>query len=584
MGRYGYTQRRFVISWKIKEAIRDRLDRERGTIYKDPGGRISVALVYPNTYKPAMSNLGLQTLYAIINSMDECVCERAFLPEKVETAEYRSSNTKLLSFESQRPLGDFDIVAFTASFEDDYINIPRILTLADIPVYSKDRDDTHPLVMAGGCGVTLNPEPLAELIDIFFIGEAEGKEFKDVINKYIDLRSKGLGREELINSFVSVAGVYIPSLYDVTFDGAVTVSSEPKPGSGAAKGIKRIRVGDMDGAPIPKTVILTPDTEFSDTTLIEVERGCPRGCRFCTAGFIYLPPRERSLQVVEEAVAAAPGKVGLVGAAVSEYHGLKTILRQGVEEGREITLSSLRADCIDAELLELLKASGYKTITIAPEAGSERLRRVINKDMTDEVILNAVSLVKEAGLNRVKLYFMVGLPSETDADIEAICDLTVKIKETLAGGSITVSVNPFVPKPWTPFQWSSLEDTSVMDGRCRYIEKTLRPIKGVQVNVNPVRGALIQAYLARGDRRLGRVIVEAARSGWRTALGMLKRWQVPSVEESVYRERTEDERFPWEIIDQGLNKGYLFKEFERSLAGKVTPPCDVESCTRCGVC
>lgn len=533
-----------------------------------------------------MSNLGFQTLYAILNSMEECVCERVFLPEKIETAEYRSSNSKLLSFESQRPIDEFDIVAFTASFEDDYINIPRILSLADIPVYSKDRTESHPLVIAGGCGVTLNPEPLAELIDLFFIGEAEGSgptnNFTSVIEKYIEISSKEIAREELIRSFVSTPGIYIPSLYNVTFDGALTVSCEPT--GGAPKRVERLRVGDIDKSLIPKTVIVTPDTEFSNTTLIEVERGCGRGCRFCTAGFIYLPPRERSLEVVEEAMSSAPGKVGLVGAAISEYKGLKDLLRRGIEEEREVTLSSLRADCIDAELLELLKESGYKTITLAPEAGSERLRRVINKDMTDEVIINAASLVKDAGLNRIKLYFMVGLPSETDADIETICDLTAKIKETLGGGHITVSVNPFVPKPWTPFQWTPFEDIAVMEARCKYIEKTLRPIKGLEVNVNPIRGALIQAYMARGDRRLGRVIVEASRSGWRTALGMVKRWQLPSVEESVYRERTEDELFPWEVIDQGLSKDYLFKELERAALDKVTPPCDVERCTRCGVC
>lgn len=574
------------MSWKIIETIKERLDREDGTIYKDPGGRISIALVYPNTYKPAMSNLGLHTIYAAINSMDECVCERVFLPEKVETAEYRSSNTRLLSYESQRPIDEFDIVAFTLSFEDDYINVPRILTLADIPVYSKDRAGSHPLVMGGGCGVTLNPEPLAELMDLFFIGEADGGEFKGLIEAYITAQSKDLSREDLINSFVSKEGVYMPSLYDVAFDGAVTVSSEPKPGSGAPRRVKRVRAEGIESGQglVPKTVILTPDTEFSNTTLIEVERGCPRGCRFCTAGFIYLPPRERPLETVEAAIASAPGKVGLVGAAVSEYGVLKDILRRGIEEEREITLSSLRADCIDAELLELLKASGYKTITIAPEAGSERLRRVINKDMDDEVILNAVDLVKESGLNRIKLYFMVGLPTETDGDIEAVCELTARIKERLGGGSITVSVNPFVPKPWTPFQWYPMEDISVMDARCKFIEKTLRSVKGVQVNLNPVRGALIQAYIARGDRRLGRVIVEAARSGWRTAEGMIKRWQMPSIKESVYRERGEDELFPWEVIDQGLIKSYLFEELERGLSDKVTPPCDVERCTRCGVC
>ena len=539
-----------------------------------------VCIVYPNTYYIGMSNLGFQTVYRLFNSIEECVCERAFLPDKADMDEYASGNVKLASLESGSPLSEFDIVAFSVSFEEDFLNLPKLLEFSGIPVLSKDRGSAYPMIMAGGCGVSLNPEPVADVMDFFFIGEAE-----PWVTEFVNVFSLSLHeeREKILEKISGLPGVYVPSFYEVRYEGDRIDEVLPVAKTNAPFPVKRVRVGDIDGEAVPISGIVTPDTEFSDTVLIEVERGCPRGCRFCTAGYIYLPPRFRDSGRVKEAVSSGLdlcGKVGLVGAAVSEYPGLKDLLKLSIEKGGKATVSSLRIDEMEPEMLELLKESGYRTITLAPEAGSDRLRKVINKDFSDKRIYEAVQYIYEAGFKRVKLYYMVGLPTETDPDVEAIADMVIRIRDMLKGGAVILSINPFVPKPVTPFGWHAFEKIETIEKRYGIINSRLKKEGGVTIKTLPAGEAFFQAYLARGDRRTVDTVLLASKIGWKRAIKKIR----DVVESSVYRERDKQEILPWDIIDQGLKKEYLWKEYERALNGKTTPPCDVEHCTRCGIC
>jgi len=559
------------ISWAIKKRYKERLERESGTIIKDPGGKVRVCLIYPNTYFIAMSNLGLHSVYALFNDDPRYLCERAFLPEGSggiknwnEAAEYEKSGTKLLTLESQSVVRDFDIIAFTASFEKDYVNIPAILDLAGVPVFSADRDGSHPMVVAGGCGVSLNPEPVAEMVDLFLLGEGEASivPFMDAFERAENLAAEDIARDEYLKEFFSVPGAYLPVFYDFEYDDDKVVSIEAR--AGAHVPVRKAIIDDLSLAPMPVSVVTTPDTSFADTVLIEAERGCPRGCRFCSAGFIYLPPRWRSYELIEEAIKVGlkrTGKVGLVGAAISEHPELKKMLSLASSDDDEITVSSLRADMIDAELLELLKDAGYKTITIAPEAGTERMRRVISKDISDACLLECARMINAAGVRRIKLYFMVGLPGETEEDVRAIAELTIKIKDELKNGSVAISINPFIPKPVTPFQWHGYDGAASIEKKYKIIKSILGRVKGVSFKTESAKEARVQAWLARADRRAGRVIVEAARVGLKKAVKNL----APDALRSSERQRGEQEVLAWDVVDHLVTKNYLWKEYQKGL-------------------
>jgi len=567
------------ISWKLKKRVQETLAVERGAVTKDPGGRVRLCIVYPNTYSLGMTNLGFQTVYHMLNSLDNCVCERAFLPGKDDLAEHKRSSTPFFSYETQTPLKNFDIIAFSIPFEDDYLNIPRILELAGVPVFAADRAGL-PLVMAGGVAVSLNPEPVADFFDAFLVGEAEGV-LGPVIEVFEEAKDEGLEKDGVLESLDSLDWVYVPSFYTFTYDGISIASVMPRPGAKAR--VVAAKKADLGEYPLPENFILTPESEFKGTSLVEIERGCPRGCRFCAAGFLYLPPRWRDFDSVKEAVVKgieATGKVGLVGTAVSEYPEIIETLSVGVEMKGAVTLSSLRLDRLDERFVELLKKSGYRTVTLAPEAGSYRMRRIINKGMTDEEILEAVRLITKAGFLKIKLYFIVGLPCEEDGDAEAIVELASAIKEEMGAGSLTIRVNPFVPKPVTPFQWHGFERADVIDRRLAIITRGLARIKGVSVKTLSAREAFVQAYLARADRRAGAFIAEAAQMGWKRVM----RQDPAFFEDSVYAVKGREVPLAWDIIDYGVQKNYLWKEYCKGLEGGLTPPCVVGSCTRCGVC
>ncbi|MFQ5900338.1 MAG: radical SAM protein [Thermodesulfobacteriota bacterium] len=552
------------------------LVREKGTIYKKWGGRLKVALIYPNTYSVGMSNLGCQSIYLYLNQLDYVVCERSFLPDSVDIP--------LFSLESQTPLYRFDVLAFSISFEEDYLNIPNILTRTGIPVLSNDRKDGHPVILAGGVATFLNPEPIAGFIDLFALGEGE-----ELITEIFPLihrkRSAGTDKEGILRELTEIEGVYVPKFYTVSYSPEGTIRERISL-HGLPERVKKRRVENLDSFS-PPSPVLTPGAEFSNMSLLEVSRGCPRGCRFCAAGFIYRPPRKRGIERLKEAVIQGinrGARTGLLGTSVSEHPFLDDLLNLVKKEGGEASISSLRIDTLNLERLRLLKSTGYRTITMAIETGSERLMRVINKSISRKDILSTIDMIKESGIRRVKLYYMIGLPAEMDEDIDALIELSLMIRDRLRGGTfiprLTLSINPFVPKPWTPFQWYPLEEVKALKGKVERIKKALGREPNITAKFASPRIAYTQALLSLGDRRIGSFILRTLSEGKRDALeGM-----TPPPEFFVYRHKDIRETLPWDFIDHGIDKGYLVMEYKNGIKGLETPACEVESCVRCGVC
>jgi radical SAM family uncharacterized protein len=574
------------MSRKLNEKIDSLLSRERGTVYKARGAEVNVALAYPNTYHVGMSNLGMHQIYRILNSRPDTACERVFLPDPEDVAELEASGLQLFGLESRRPVRDFDILAFSVSFEQDYLNILEMLRLTGVQAMRSGRTEGDPLVVLGGICSFFNPEPLADFFDAVIIGEGE-----EVAGEFIDCwkAHAAKGRPELLRRAAEIPGVYVPGFYDVRYraDGTIAGRSAVEP-SAREKIVKRT-ISDFNKRPA-STVILTPDTEFSDRYLAEITRGCGRHCRFCMAGYIYLPPRNLDVEAAKEQAARADascGRIGLVGAALSDYPGIGELC---TAIGGEVSVSSLRADSVSSVLIERLARSGHKTIAIAPEAGSERLRKVINKGVTEEDILRAADLIFGSGIPNLKLYFIVGLPTETEQDVEAIAALAGKVHEVQlrharpAGriGRITLSVNSFVPKPFTPFQWEPMEAVASLNRKQRMLEKAVRKIGNMNIIHDLPKWEYVQAFLSRGDRRVGTLIKRSHEKGgdWKAAareLGM-------DTDFYVTRRRAFDEELPWDFIDIGVRKDYLRKECARAREGTFTPVCSVGSCRACGVC
>lgn len=551
------------MSWKIIEKYRKILAEESGATPKNWGGKLPVCLVYPNRYRTAMSNLGFQAVYALLNAHPDVVCERAFLPDPDELKEYGKSRTPLLSLESQRPLADFAVIAFSVSFESDYLHIPQIFKLAGMPPFAAQRSDSSPLVMAGGAALFLNPEPVAEFVDLVCIGEAEA-----LLPQLLALLREGMERSALLAQAARLPGIYVPSLYEVEYDAERISSIRNLPG--APQRVTREWAKELDRR-VTTSEILTPETEFSDMFLIELSRGCPRGCRFCAAGFIYLPYRQRSLDAIKGEVARGMQKrhrLGLVGAAVSDYRGIGELCRYILEQGGKVSVSSLRIDALDADLIRVLKASGHKTVALAPEGGSQRLRDLIKKDIDEAQILAACDLLIAGGILNLKLYFIIGLPTETMADLEEMAALVGRIRERVVAaargegrlGEVVLSVNPFVPKPFTPFQWCGMEEVKSLEGKIRFLQQAVGRLANVRLQTESPRDAYLQALLSRGDRRLAPFLVTAAETGnWRRAAkecGL-------ATDRYVYRDVPLDEPLPWDVIGSG-NKELLAREYRKA--------------------
>ncbi len=570
------------------------LAEEKGTIHKGWGGKLRIALAFPNRYAVGMSNLGFQSVYGMLNGFPDVLCERVFYPEPEDLELIRRNPGQLLSVESQRPISDFHILAFSLPFENDYAHAVEMLSFAGIPALAEQRGERQPLVASGGIAVFLNPEPMAPFMDFFFIGEAEAI-LPDFWAGWREWKHSGMPRRELLLELArQVRGIYVPSLYRVTYGHEGTLEAVlPVQEEGVPERVV-YRRANLSQAPPCHTLITTANTEFSDSTLIEIGRGCGRGCRFCAAGFVYRPVRFHCSDAVLNTDIPMPDmekRVGLVSAAVSDHPEISEICETLLGRGVSLSFSSLRADTLSPAVLSALTASGHRSVAMAPEAGSERLRRVINKNITEEQIIHAAEQITEAGILQLKLYFMVGLPTETMDDLEAIVDMAKRIKHQvlkMSGGksrlgSIVLSGNAFVPKAFTPFQWVSFAGVRALKERVRWIQNALRKVPNVRIHFDLPKWSYVQALLARGDRRVAFFLEKVALGGlsWQQAL----RDAPINSDFWVMRERGRDEFFPWEILDHGIKRAFLWEEYWRAMEGKTSPPCRPETdCSRCGVC
>ena len=559
------------MSWKLKKECLDLLAREEGTVRKLWGDALTVCLVYPNAYRTGMSNLGFQTVYGLINRRPDCLCERAFLPDPDDRTR-GTPPAHVVSIESQRPLGDFDIVAFSLSFENDYPNILTILALAGIPLEARARGDRDPLVMGGGIAVTLNPEPLADFFDLFLIGEAEA-----LLPDFLDAAVARGGRlaQEAFLARVQreIPGAYVPRLYRVQTDAEGHITGrEPLDPAFPVRILRRF-APDIDAFSTEQE-ITTQGTEFGGMYLTEVSRGCPRGCRFCAAGFVCRPVRFRSARTLEAPFRRGLEKsktLGLLGTAVSDHPELIPLCRSILAKGGSVAVGSLRLDRLTEPMAALLKETGVETLALAPEAGSQRLRDVIRKGITEEEILAAVDRLVEVDLLQLRLYFMVGLPTETDEDIEAIARLVKGMEHRarlVSQGKkgfrrLTLGINQFIPKPATPFQWHPLEDTDVVRKRIRRISAALRSEKAVKVTHDLPKWNYVQALLALGDRSVGKLLMAVHRNGGNWAQAMREVNVNPDF--FVFRPKGLAEILPWDFIDHGVEKTFLIHEYQKAL-------------------
>jgi radical SAM superfamily enzyme YgiQ (UPF0313 family) len=567
----------FMKIWEHRERARATLAREVGFVQKPHGGRLRVALAFPNTYFVGMSSLGFQTTYRLFNQLDDVVCERVFLPGRQELRDQLESGAPLLTLESQTAVREFDVLAFSVSFEWDYTNVVSMLRLAGLAPRADARSTHDPLVVIGGAVTFVNPEPLAPFADIIAAGEGEV-----LIPALASAIQSAGSRDELCSRLASQTGFYIPSLYDVRHaaDGAIA-AFEPKPGSNAPAAVKKAAVKSADKLDPPATSIFTPDTEFGSRFLIEVVRGCANLCRFCWAGYNYLPVRafaaDRILDLARQARAHS-AKAGLVSIALCDHPEIERILTGLLDMGYSISPASLRLDDLTEPIVQLLRRSGERSITIAPETGTDRLRRVINKTVTNDEILAATELIFANGIENLKLYYMIGLPTETEDDLVGIRDLTIRMRDVMMKharsrgrvGRIVGSVNPLIPKPGTAYQWLPMEDPAVTDRKGKRLRQFLAGIDNVYFNIKSERHSYYQALLSLGDRRVAPAIEAAERNGgnWRAAVSETG----VDADFYIFRDRSNDAVLPWDIIDGGMKKTFFRSELQKALNEEWTLP------------
>ncbi len=552
------------------------LSREVGHVVKPHGDRLRVALSFPNSYFVGMSNLGLQTIYKLFNAREDTVCERFFLPAKQELAALLESGARVVTLESQTPVRDFDVIAFSVSFEWDYTNVLTLLRLAGIPLRAADRDYRHPLVVIGGAVTFVNPEPLAMFADVIAAGEGES-----LVGALVDACGTP-SRSETLRRLAAQRGFYIPSFYDLEYNADGTIARYvPREGTGAPPTVRKAALKTTEACDPPATSIFTPDTEFGSRFLVEVVRGCANLCRFCWAGYNYLPvrafPTDRILQLAQDARQHAT-KVGLVSIALCDHPDIEHLLRSMQGMGYSISPASLRLDDLTPTIVTLLKESGERTLTIAPETGSDRLRRVINKTVTNEEILASAELIFSSGIENLKLYYMIGLPGEGDEDLVAIRDLTVQLRDVMLKharargriGRIVGSVNPLVPKPGTAYQWMGMEATDLIERKMKRLRGLVSDIDNVYFNIKSERHSYYQALLSLGDRRIAPAIEIAERNGgqWRRAVtdaGL-------DGDFYIHRDRSNDAVLPWDIIDGGMKASFFRSELDKSSRAEWTLP------------
>ena len=561
----------------LRENARRVLSKEVGYVQKPHGDRLRVALCFPNTYFVGMSNLGFQTIYRLFNERDDVVCERVFLPPKQELAAQLASGARAVTIESQSPICDFDVFAFSVSFEWDYTNVVTMLRLAGLPAYAAERSPGHPLVLIGGAVTFVNPEPLALFADVVAAGEGE-----ELVPTLVSAISAATSRQDLLRKLSTSRGFYVPSAYDVSYGPDNTIASVvPRADTGALATVKKAAVKSTDRLDPPHTSIFTPDTEFGSRFLIEVVRGCANLCRFCWAGYNYLPvrafPADRILSLAE-AARAHSSRAGLVSIALCDHPEIERILTSLSGMGYSISPASLRLDDLTETIVRLLRESGERTLTIAPETGSDRLRRVINKTVTNAEILDRADLIFASGIENLKLYFMIGLPTEDDSDLESIRDLTLQMRERMLKhgrsrgrlGRIIGSVNPLIPKPGTAYQWLPMERIADTDRKVKHLRRLMSGIDNVYFTIKSERHSYYQALLSLGDRRVAPAIIAAERNGgnWRAAV---EETQVDA-DHFIFRDRSNDAIQPWDIIDGGMKAAFFRAEFDKSMRAEWTLP------------
>lgn len=552
----------------LRQTMRQRLLAERGAVMKEAGAvRLRFALAYPQTYHIGMSNLGLQTIYRLVNERPDTLCERVFLPDPADISRHGYANAPLFAVESQRPVGDFHLVGFSVSYENDYLHLLHMLAMLRIPLLTAERDERHPLILVGGAVTYLNPEPLADFIDLMVIGDGE-----DALNEYLDLAHDTLGqpRRDHLRQAAEIPGVYVPALHDRSGDVGLM---PPR------------KIADLAQWPAYSTV-LTAETEFSGSLLIEITRGCPFKCRFCTVGYVYPKFRQLPGETVLDIVIAQQqhdrdnglspvGKVGLISSATGDYRALPMVAQGLVDMGVAIGISSLRMDRMPDVLIDCMVRSGVHSCTVAPEAGSERLRQLIRKEMSEAVILEGVERLLAHGMRDLKLYSMIGLPTETDDDVRELLALVFKVWALMkrygrprgALGTLTLSVNPFIPKPATPLQWCAMATQRDVKAKLHTLRQALRRESSIRLHHGSLKDDYLEAILTRGGRQLGAFLLEThrQRGNWIRAAKALGFDATGWICQPLSRQAI----LPWDFLETDRQRQRLHREHERAMAVPV---------------
>ncbi len=581
---------------------------EYNSVYKDAEEvDVRFAFAFPDLYEIAMSHLGLRILYYLLNEREDTWCERVFAPWPDMERLMRHQGISLFALESRGPVAAFDFIGFTLQYEMSYSNVVNMLSLAGVPVLSDERRDNHPFIIGGG-PCAYNPEPLADMFDFFVIGEGE-EVLNSILDIYIEWKRAGGSRAEFLKSMALIEGVYVPSLYRVEYNPGGTIKAHLPTEQRFPKTINKVIIKDMDRAYFPDRIIVPFTDIVHDRVVLEIFRGCTRGCRFCQAGMVYRPLREKNPEKLKEQVAeliknTGYEEVALASLSTSDYSHLEAFVKDFIKKHGDkkvgLSLPSLRIDNFSLNLIKEIQKVRKTGLTFAPEAGTQRLRDVINKGVTQKDLLDSVEAAFVAGYNNIKLYFMVGLPTETEEDIEGIANLVYRVLDKYhslekqkkgRGPRITVSTSCFVPKPFTPFQWQPQDSIKNLEAKQEMLRKRLRR-KSINYNWHQPELSYMEAVFARGDRRLSRVLIRAQElgcrfDGWQEHFDF-ERWQRAfsdcGIDPDFYAARCRDygEVLPWEHINVGVSRDFLKSENEKAKQGATTSHCR-EGCINCGI-
>ena len=571
---------------------------------------IRFAMCFPDVYEIGMSHLGIQILYDMFNRRDDVWCERVYSPWVDLDKVMREKKLPLFALESQDPVKDFDFLGITIQFEMCYTNILQILELSHIPLHAAERTDSHPIVIGGG-PCAYNPEPLAEFFDLFYIGEGETV-YGELLDAYKEWKGSGKSRKEFLERAAEIEGLYVPQFYDAAYREDGTLLSFTPNNAHAPEKVKKQAVMEVTDSPYPMKPVVPFIKATQDRVVLEIQRGCIRGCRFCQAGMIYRPTRERNVEKLKEYArtmlkTTGHEEISLSSLSSSDYSDLKELVTFLIDEfkdkGINISLPSLRIDAFSLDVMSRVQDIRKSSLTFAPEAGSQRMRDVINKGLTEEDILEGAGQAFEGGWNKVKLYFMLGLPTETEEDMREIARLSDRVarryyeipKEQRNGKcQITASSAFFVPKPFTPFQWASMLSAEEYTRRASVVKEEFQAQlnrKSLKYNWHDAQTTVLEGVMARGDRKVGRVVEEAYRLGclfdsWTECFSndlWMQAFENTGVDIDFYnlRQRGDDELFPWDFIDIGVSRRFLRREWEKAMKGEVTPNCRMQ-CSGCG--